>query len=324
MNRSLVASFPCLLLLFGQPASAETWPTHPITWLLPFAAGGPTDAVSRSLTTRMGELLGQPIILENAGGAGGMTALNRLSKSPPDGYLMATGNSGTHTFSQILYKTPLYNAVSDFTPVSMIAEGGYVLIARNDLPANTLPEFISYTKIHQAKMQYGSAGGSSGTHVVCALLNQAMGVSVTHVPYRGTSLAMQDLIGGRIDYVCDAIATARSQIEGNTVKALAVLWSERSSILPKVPTAHEQGLKGFNESSWNAIFLPRDTPLSIADRLNVVISNALDTPSVRINLEQLGVRPAPPERRGPDYLAKFVGDEIPRWTPILKTIGVSE
>ena len=171
-------------------------------------------------------------------------------------------------------------------------------------------------------MQFGSAGTGSGTHVVCALLNMAIGVNVTHVPYRSTSLAMQDLLGGRIHYICDAIATARPQIDGKTVKGLAVLWLNRSPVLPAVPTADEQGLKGFTASSWNAIFLPKDALAPIVEKLNAAIAATLDTPSVRTQMDRLGVNVAAPEVRGPKYLAKFVVDEIPKWTPILKAIGV--
>jgi tripartite-type tricarboxylate transporter receptor subunit TctC len=310
-------------LAIANVARAEDWPTRPVTLIIPFAAGGPGDAVGRVLAPRLAEVLGQSVVIENVGGAGGMTALNRLAKAPPDGYTMSVGNSGTHTFSQILYKAPLYNAVTDFTPVSMITEGGYALIARKDLPAHTLPEFIAYAKDHQATMQFGSAGIGSGTHIVCALLNKAIGVDVTHVPYRATSLATHDLIAGRIDYICDAIATARPQIEGKTVTAIAVLWPGRSPVLPNVPTADEQGLKGFSESSWNAIFLPKDAPQPIVQRLNAALAATLDTQAVRGRMDLLGVNVATPERRGPEYLAKFVAAEIPKWGPILKAIGVS-
>jgi tripartite-type tricarboxylate transporter receptor subunit TctC len=312
-----------LLVAATLPAAAQSWPTRPPTMVVPLAAGGASDGLSRVFVPRLGELLGQQVVVENVGGAGGMTALVRLSKAPPDGYLIAIGNSGTHTFSQILYKSPPYNAVTDFTPVSMVTEGGYVLIVRKDLPVDTLPEFISYVRARQAGMQYGSAGGASGTHVICALLNLTIGARVTHVPYRGTSLALQDLMGGRIDYICDAIVTARPQIEGGTVKAIAVLWPERSPVLPQVPTADEQGLKGFDASSWNAIFLPKDTPGAIVQRLSAAIDVALDTPAVRTRMEQLGLKVTPPARRGPENLARFVADEIPRWTRILQTIGIS-
>jgi tripartite-type tricarboxylate transporter receptor subunit TctC len=321
----LAAALVCLFACTDATrvaAQAQDWPTRPVTWIVPFAAGGPGDTVARALAPRLGEALGQTIIIENVGGAGGSTALNRVAKAAPDGYQFGTGNSGTHTFSQILNSAPPYDAVADFAPISMITEGGYALIARNDLPANTLPEFIAYTRANQAKMQYGSAGTGSGTHVVCALLNMTIGVNVTHVPYRATNLATQDMMAGRIDYLCDAIATARPQIDGKTVKAIALLSAPRSPVLPNVPTAQEQGLANFNESSWNALFFPKNTPDAIVQRMNAAVATTLDTPAVRIQLDRLGLNAAPPERRGPAFLAKFVADEIPRWMPVLKSAAV--
>ena len=267
-------------LLASACFRARSGPVAAITWVVPFAAGGPGNSVVRALAPRLGEVLGQTVMIENIGGAGGSTALNRVAKASPDGYQFGTGNSGTHTFSQILNAAPLYNAVTDFTPISMITEGGYVLMARKDLPASSLPQFIAYVKDNQAKMQYGSAGTGSGTHVVCALLNITIGVNVTHVPYRATNLATQDILAGRIDYLCDAIATARPQIEGKTVKAIALLWIERSPVLPDVPTAHEQGLTNFNKSSWNALFFPKNTPAAIVHRMNTAVTTMLDTPAV--------------------------------------------
>ena len=233
------------LLALAGPSYSQDWPSRSVTWLVPFAAGGPGDAVVRILAPRLGEVLGQTVIIENVGGAGGMTALNRIAKAPPDGYLFGTGNSGTHTFNQILTKAAPYNASADFAPVSMITDGGYVLVARKNLPVRTLPEFIDYARTNQAGMQYGSAGVGSGTHVVCALLNKTIGVDITHVPYRGTNLAMQDMIGGRIDYLCDAIATARPQIEGKTVNAIALLWLERSSGASRRANRGRAGPQGF-------------------------------------------------------------------------------
>jgi tripartite-type tricarboxylate transporter receptor subunit TctC len=323
LRKNLAAMFAAGLLALAGPGQGETWPSRPMTWLVPFVAGGPGDAVVRILAPRLAEVLGQTVIIENMGGAGGMTALNRIAKAPPDGYLFGTGNSGTHTFNQILTNTPPYNASTDFTPVSMITDGGYVLVARKDLPVRTLPEFIAFAKANQTRMQYGSAGFGSGTHVVCALLSKSIGVDITHVPYRGTNLAMQDMIGGRIDYLCDAIATARPQIEGKTVNAIALLWLERSPVLPDVPTANEQGLKDFSESSWNGVFMPEGVPDPIVQRLNAALATTLDTPVTRQQLQQLGLNPAPPARRGPEFLGKFVAAEIPKWTAILRSIGIA-
>ncbi len=192
----------------------------------------------------MSELLGQQIIIENVGGAGGMTGSARVAKAAPDGYQFLLGNSGTHTYSQLLYKKPLYNAVTDFEPVAVFVENSKVLVARKDFPADTLPAFIAHAKANQTKMQYGSAGAGSATHMTCVLLNAAIGVKITHVPYRGTGPAMQDLMGGRIDYICDVISTSLPLVRSHSIKAIAMLSPQRSPVLPDLPTAQEQGLAG--------------------------------------------------------------------------------
>lgn len=187
-------------------AAAQDWPTRPITLVVPFTAGGPVDVAARLVAPRVSESLGQQIVVENMGGAGGMTGSNRVAKAPPDGYLLVLGNGGTHAYNQSLYKKPLYNSESDFTPVGVVVENTKVLIVRNDFPANSLPEFVAYVKANQAKLQYGSAGAGSATHIACLLLNYRMGTNVTHVPYRGAGPALQDLIAGRIDFMCEVIS----------------------------------------------------------------------------------------------------------------------
>lgn len=196
----------CASLLVPAGAScAEDWPARPITLIVPFAAGGGVDVSARIQAQAMSARLGQPIVVENMGGASGMTGALRVAKADPDGYTVLIGNSGTQAYSQSLHKTPLYNSITDFTPVGLVSELPRILIARKDLPVGNLREFVSYTKLNQAKMQFGSAGVGSGTHLPCVLLNTAMGVTVTYVPYRGEGPAQQDLIGGRIDYMCSTI-----------------------------------------------------------------------------------------------------------------------
>jgi tripartite-type tricarboxylate transporter receptor subunit TctC len=304
------------------PAAAQEWPTRPVTMVVTFAAGGPNDTVARILAPRMSEVLGQQVIIENVGGAGGMVGSYRVAKAPPDGYQFVYGNVGTHAQNQSLYKKPLYNAATDFTPVGLFITSTKPLIVRNDLPVRTLPEFVAYARANQGKMQFGSAGAGSATHVACVLLNSAIDVSVTHVPYRGSVLAMQDLVAGRIDYMCDAIQTALPQILAHTVKAIALLSPSRTSLLPNLPTASEQGID-IDCDSWAAFFLPKGTPEPIIHRLNEAMSRALDTPAVRDRLEAIGVTPVPPERRTPEYLAKFVPAEIEKWAAPIQAAGIS-
>jgi tripartite-type tricarboxylate transporter receptor subunit TctC len=311
-----------LTLLFGAQAGAQDWPSRPITMVVPFPAGGPIDVVARILAPPMGELLGQQIIIENVSGAGGMTGSARVAKAAPDGYQFLLGNSGTHTYSQLLYKRPLYSAVADFTPVAVFVENSKVLVTRNDFPADALPAFITYARANAPKMQYGSAGAGSATHMTCVLLNAAIGIDVTHVPYRGTGPAMQDLMGGRIDYICDVISTSLPLVRSRSVKAIALLSPQRSPVLPDLPTAQEQGLAGFDADAWNAFFLPRGTPDPIVRRLAKTVSDVLDMPWVRERLEGLGLNVPPPERRTPDYLTRLVPSEIEKWAAPVKASGV--
>jgi len=311
------------VIIAANAAVAQSWPTRPVTMVVPYPAGGPLDAVARILTSRMSETLGQQIIIENIGGAGGMTGSARVAKAQPDGYQMLMGNSSTHSYNQTLYKKPLYNAATDFEPVALVARASKVLVARKDFPANTLAEFIVYVKANQAKLHYGSAGAGSATHITCVLLNSAIGVDVTHVPYRGAGPAMQDLIGGRIDYMCDVTSTSLAHIEGGAIKPIAMLTLRRNETLPKLATADEQGLKNFEVDLWNAIFLPKGTPAAIVRRLADVASEALDNPVTRQRLAGLGLTIPPATERTPEHLAKLVPAEIEKWAGPIRAAGIS-
>jgi tripartite-type tricarboxylate transporter receptor subunit TctC len=323
MVRMLTATALAAAITLATPAQAQDWPTRPITMVVPFGAGGAVDSMARIIAPRLSQILGQQVIIENIGGAGGMAGAARIAKAPPDGYAFIYGNTGTHAFNQTLYKKPQYNAVTDFAPVSVTAHAFFTLIARKDLPATTLPEFIAYARENQAHMQFASAGAGSGTHIVCVLLNMAMGTNVAHVPYRSTAIAMQDMMAGRIDYICEPIITAIPQIAGGTVKAIAFLGARRSPALPDLATAAEQGLSGLAVSAWNAMFFPKGTPPAIVKRLAEAASETIDTPSVRERIESLGYGVAPREQRGPEFLAKFLPEEIERWAGPIKASGVS-
>jgi tripartite-type tricarboxylate transporter receptor subunit TctC len=257
------------------------------------------------------------------GGAGGMTGAYRVAKAAPDGYQLVLGTNGTHAQNQTLYRNPLYNAATDFAPVALIAEQPIVLMARRDLPADNLAEFIAYARAKEADMKYGSAGAGSAVQLACVLLNAAIGVRVTHVPYRGSAPATQDLIAGRIDYQCANVGPVVGQIESRMVKAIAILSRKRTSILPALPSAHEQGLAGFDASIWYALFLPKGTPAPIVQKLNAAAVATLNTPSVQQWMRDNGAEPAAPERRSPDYLAGFVESEIEKWAGPIRASGVS-
>jgi len=304
------------------PAATQNWPIRPVTMVVPFGAGSGIDVLGRILAPRLSEILGQQVVVENVGGAGGMTGASRVAKAAPDGYQFVLGNVGTHAQNQSLYPKPLYNAATDFAPIALIADTPQVLIARTDLPANNLQEFIAYAKANQAKMQYGSAGAGSAAHLGCVLLNTAIGVNVTHVPYRGGGPAMQDLIAGRIDYQCPLIALAISQIESKSVRAIAVLTRGRSAILPALASAREQGLTDFEISTWNAFFLPKGTPPAIAQKLHDATVATMNTPAIHERLMQIGAELAAPERRSQDYLQEFVASEIKKWEAPIKAAGL--
>ena len=305
----------------ASTASAQTYPSRPITMIIPFAAGGPTDVLGRMVGQRMGEVLGQQIIIENVGGAGGMTGGLRVAQAPADGYTIELGTVGTHAQNQTLYKRPLYHASADFTPVALIAEVPTVLIVRKDLPVNNLKEFIEYAKKNQDKMSYGSAGAGSATHLACIVLDAAMGTHVTHVPYRGTGPAMGDLQAGRIDYLCDIVTTAKAQIDGGTVKAIALMNNARSPALPNVPTALEQGVPGVEAYTWNAIFLPKNAPEAIVRKINDATLAAMKSPLVKERLERLGAQIVAANRATPEYLRGFVKSEIEKWAGPIKASG---
>jgi tripartite-type tricarboxylate transporter receptor subunit TctC len=304
-------------------ASAQTYPTKPVTMIIPFAAGGPTDVLGRVIAQRMSEVLGQQVVVENVGGAGGMTGSKRVADTAPDGYMILLGTVGTQAQSQTMYKKPLYNSATDFTPVALVAEVPIVLITRKDLPVKDLKEFITYAKANQAKMQYGSAGAGSATHLGCVLLNHIIGVDITHVPYRGTGPAMQDLQGGRIDYLCEVISTAKPQIDGGTVKPIAIMTKERSPALPNVPTGLEQGTPDLEAYTWNALFLPKGAPADVVKKLNDAAVQAMKTPAVRERLEGLGAVIVTEDRATPEYLGQFLKSEIEKWATPIKASGVS-
>lgn len=322
MKKAPFTAVIAALLAIGGTAGAQTYPNRPVTMIIPFAAGGPTDVLGRVVGARMGEILGQQVVIENVGGAGGQTGSKRVADARPDGYTFVLGTVGTHAQGQTLYKKPLYNSMTDFTPVALLAEVPIALIARKDLPANNLKDFIAYAKANKDKMTFGSAGAGSATHLGCVVANMAMGTDITHVPYRGTGPAMQDLQGGRIDYLCEIISTAKPQIDGGTVKAIAIMTKDRSAALPNLPTAAEQGTP-MEAYTWNAIFLPKGTPADVVKKLADAASQAVDTPAVKDRLAGLGASVVSKDRRTPDYLGKFLKSEIEKWAEPIKRSGAS-
>ena len=321
MHRLMIA--PAMVIALGAHAAAQDWPARPITLVVPFAAGGGVDVSARIQAQRMGELLGQSVVVENVAAAAGMVGGARVAKSAPDGYTVLIGNTGTHAFNQSLYKKPLYNAVTEFEPVGLVSESPRILIARKDLPANNLPELIAYLKAKERTAQFGSAGVGSGTHLPCVLFNLAIGANITHIPYRGEGPLMQDLVGGRIDYMCATIQSGAAQAKQGAVKAIAVMAEKRVAVIPEVATTGEQGLTGVEASVWNAFFFPKGTSEAIVRKLNKAMSETLDDPAIRTRLEELGLEIVPAQRRTPEYLAQFLPTEIERWAKPIREAGIS-
>ena len=293
-----------------------------MTMVVPFAAGGASDVIARILAQGLRMELGQSVVVENVGGAGGMVGASRVAKAAPDGYQMVLGNVGTHAQNQSLYKKPLYHALTDFVPVALVTDQSLVLVVRKDFPADNLQTFMAYAKANQASLRFGSAGVGGSNHLACLLLNSAIGIEVTHIPYRSGAQAMQDTLAGRIDYQCPSAPVALPQIEAKAVRALAILSRSRSPSMPDLPSAHEQGLADFDVPSWYALFLPAGTPADIVRRLNGATVAALNAPSVQQRLKEIGSDLVAPERMSPEYLGKFVAAEIDRWARVIKASGI--
>ena len=310
------------LIAAAGPVVAQDYPNRPVTVIVPWAAGGPVDTVARIMTARISEILGQQFIVENVGGAGGSTGTARAAKTAPDGYTVLLSGSAVLAQNPALYKRQLYNPVTDFEHAALHNDSARVLIVRKDFPASSFAEFVSYVKANAAKLQYGSPGVGSGGHVCAILFDQAMGIKVTHVPYRGAGPAMQDLLAGRLDYMFEQISTAVPQIQSGTVRALAALGPDPAPGLETLPTMESQGLKDLDCGAWGGFSFPKGTPQPMVQKLAKATSEALDTPILLTRFKTLGVTPIPPNRRSPEYFSQFVKSEIERWGAPIRASGV--
>jgi len=319
---ALLALWLLTALAVTGPTSAQTWPTRPVTVVVPFAAGSSTDTAARILAVGMSEVLGQQIVVENVGGAAGMTGTLRVARAAPDGYQLLFGTVDTLAIAPALQKQPPYDTIKDFTPAGMVVEQPIVLIVREDLPVKTLAEFATYAKANQAKMQFGSAGVGSGSHFACAKLNAALGIDTVHVPYRSSALAAQDLIGGRLDYLCALGATARQPIESGKAKAIALLTADRSPLFPELTTSKEQGVAGVDSYFWSAFLFPKDTADTIVQRLADASNQTLNRPATVEQLRRAGIEPVAAARRSPAYQRDFTVSEIKTWSDQVKASGL--
>jgi len=307
----------------APPASAgAAYPSQPITAIVPFPAGGPTDVIMRLLAEPMSKALGQRIVVENVVGAGGTLGIKRGAKSAANGYTIMVGNMGTHGAAPALYPGLEYDPGKDFEPIGMAAGTAIVIEARKNFPAHSLKEFVAHLKAHASEVNEAHAGVGSISYVACLMLHTQLGIKPTRVAYRGTAAALNDLVSGQVDYMCDQILNGIAQVKAGNIQAFAIASAQRSPALPEVPTTKEAGLPQFEVSAWNALFAPKGTPKDIVARLNSALSQALDDAVTHQRLLDLGCNIPDKAARTPAWLRRFVNEEVQRWTPLLKADGV--
>ena len=324
MKRRILLAAAAAMGVAAMPlgAMAQAYPTKPITVIVPFAAGGPTDALARVLTARMGEALGQTMIVENVGGAGGTIGVNKAAKATPDGYTILFAHMGTLAVNIGLYKTLPYDSQKDFEPIGLGGTNPMVLVTKKDLPAKDFKEFEAYVKANQKKAQYGMAGIGAASHLGGLMLNSMMKVDVLEIPYKGTGPALNDLVSGQFDYMVDQAVNVLPQIKAGTIKALGVSTLKRLPQLPDVPTVDESGLKGYEVTIWNGFFVAKNTPKNVIDTLNKALVTALGDEKVRSRLIEQAVDLPEPKDATPAALAAQLKASIDKWVPAIKAAGV--
>jgi tripartite-type tricarboxylate transporter receptor subunit TctC len=322
MKHAMMAAFA--VFAATTPAHTQTYPNKPITLVVPFAAGGTTDVVARIMADHMSRSLGQQIVVENVGGAGGTTGATRVKRSPADGYTLLMGNLGTQAASVGIYGDKLqYDPRTDFEPIINTGGTPMYVLPKNGLPAKDFREFAAYVKANAAALNYGSGGVGATSHLTCLFLHSLMGVSVTHVPFRGSGPAMQALVGGQIDYVCDQSVAAVPQIQGKSLIGLVVASAVRQPQTPDVPTSAEQGMPAFVVSGWNAMFAPKGTPADAMAKLQLAAKTALNDETVKKRYLELGVEAPDAAGQTPEALLALVRSEVDKWTPVVKAAGVT-
>jgi tripartite-type tricarboxylate transporter receptor subunit TctC len=310
-------------LAAAAPVWAQAFPARPVTMLIPFAAGGPTDVVGRLIADHMTRTLGQPVVIENAVGAAGTLAGQRLISLPADGHTILIGHTGTHAAAVSLNPNLRYRPVEDFAHVGLVNTNPIFVNVRKNHPANTLKELVDWLKANQSTANNAHAGVGSVSHTTCLLFNSVIGVKTNGVPYRGTAPAMNDLVGGQVDYLCDQGVNVAPQTRGGTIKTLAIAQEKRAPLLPDVPTSAEAGVPDFKVIVWNAMFAHKDTPAPALEKLNGALRAALADSAMKTKLEEIGAEVPSAELQTPAGLSAFIGSEIARWTPIIKAAGVT-
>jgi tripartite-type tricarboxylate transporter receptor subunit TctC len=311
------------LAIAGLPAMAQNYPAHPITMIVPYPAGGPSDVVARIIADGMSKVLNQKIVIENVGGAGGTIGTGRVAAATNDGYTLLAASMGSHVSAPALYPNLRYDSTTDFVPIGLTLHAPAAVVARKDFPANNIKEFIAYVKKDGPSVKQAHGGVGASSHMACLLFTSQLGLKPELVPYRGTGPALNDVIGGHVDFFCEQVVSIKGAVQGGTVKAYVVAGNSRSPALPDVPSAKEAGIADYQISIWSAIFAPKDTPKPIADKLSDALNKALDDPATAKRLLDLGGTVPPKSDRGPAHLAKLLKADIARWDPILKAAAAA-
>ncbi|MDI1267095.1 MAG: tripartite tricarboxylate transporter substrate binding protein BugD [bacterium] len=319
MRKFVLAALAVLSL--GAAASAQSYPSRPITIIVPFAAGGPSDAMARILAERMKTVLGEAVLVENVTGAGGSVGVGRAVRSPPDGYTISFGHLGTHVANGAVYKLG-YDLVTDLEPVALLPSNPMIIVSKNAVPAKTLTEFVSWLKAQPSPPTAGTAGAGSGSHIAGLYFEKITGAKLQYVPYRGTGPAMNDLVAGQIDLIVDQTSNSIQQVRAGNIRAYAITDSKRVDSAADIPTVDEVGLPGFHMTLWSGMWVPKDTPKDIVARLNAATNDALNDPAVRKQLENLGLQMPPRDKLTPDALGAQQKAEIAKWWPMIKAANV--
>jgi tripartite-type tricarboxylate transporter receptor subunit TctC len=320
MRRKVLAALVALLA-FGGNARANNFPSHPITVIVPFAAGGPSDAMARILAERMKVTLGETILVENVTGAGGSIGVGRAVRSTPDGYTISFGHLGTHVANGAIYKLG-FDLVTDLEPVVLLPSNPMIIVSKNAVPAKSLKELLGWLKARPSPATAGTAGAGSGSHIAGLYFENVTGIKLQYVPYRGTGPAMNDLVSGQIDLIVDQTSNSIGQVRAGNIRAYAVTDSKRVESAPDIPTTDEAGLPGFHMTLWSGLWVPKGTPNDIVAKLNVAATDALNDPAVRKQLENLGLQMPPKDQLSPGALGVWQKAEIAKWGPMIKAANV--
>jgi tripartite-type tricarboxylate transporter receptor subunit TctC len=320
--RRIVLAVLATMLAWGTAARADTYPSHPITIIVPFAAGGPSDAMARILAERMKITLGQTVLVENVTGAGGSIGVGRAVHSAPDGYTISFGHLGTHVANGAVYKLP-YDLVADLEPVVLLPSNPMIIVSKNAVPATSLKELLAWLKSRSTPATAGTAGAGSGSHIAGVYFESVTGIKLQYVPYRGTGPALNDLIAGQIDIIVDQTSNSINQVRAGTIRAYAITDDKRLASAQEIPTADEAGLKDFHMTLWSGLWVPKGTPKDIVTKLNAAVVDALNDPAVKKQMERLGLEMPPPDQLTPEALGARQKAEIAKWWPMIKAANIT-